>query len=275
MANILLAILIGWAFDRVQMLITAPNYGSMFNGFGAIDLTYKKEIKAPMAYRVLVPMLVIGFEKLFKTDIKYRSIIYQNIKVFFVIVAAWSVIYVFGVVAALLTFTILLATIQYDYWDWPIELAAVVLAAGGHFFPALIVGVLYAFSRETAPIIGLIYFVATKDVERAFILTALIVSIMSSVRAVVGKRPLYCDRVMIKTNLNLFKNFLKWKPFAYSTLFTSVVITAGTVLSVVVNPEYWYSLIFIGAGWVLAKADEPRIFSACVPFIAVMIGGLI
>src|SRR5690606_16529529 len=141
--ELLFALLIGLCFDRAQMGISLANYDSLFNGFGAIDLTVKKNIKAPMAYRVLVPFLVIWIEKILKTDVKYRMFIYQAIKAFFVVLAAWSVIHVFGIMVALITFIILLATVQYDYWDWPIELAAVVLAAGGLFVPALLVGILF------------------------------------------------------------------------------------------------------------------------------------
>ena len=273
MIEILFAILIGWTFDRAQMMISASNYSTVFNGFGAIDLTVKKQIKAPMAYRVLVPFLVSWIEQTFKVDAKYRVFIYQNLKAFFVILAAYSVIHVFGIVTALITFLILLLTIQFDYWDWPIELAAVVFASGGHFVPALLLGILFAFSRETAPITGFIYWIASGDLAGGIIISGFTVLLMLGVRIFVGKRELYCKRVMWKDNLILFKNFLKWKPFAYSPLFVTSAITAGTLISVIVNPHHWYSLIFIIAGWILAKADEPRVFSAVVPFISLMIGG--
>lgn len=273
MIEILFAILIGWAFDRVQMQISYVNYGSVYNGYGAIDLTVKRTIKAPMAYRLLVPILVTWIERTFKIQEKYRVFLYQNIKVFFVILAAYSIIHVYGILIALIAFTILLATIQYDYWDWPIELAAVVFASGGQFVPALIIGILFAFSRETAPITGFIYWVATGDLAGGMIISGLIVLLMLAVRIFIGKRELYCKRVMWKDNLKLLQNYFKWKPFAYSQLFITTILTAGSLMSVIVNPQYWYSLIFIVAGWILAKADEPRVFSAVVPFISVMIGG--
>lgn len=270
--EILMAILIGLCFDRAQMGISLANYDALFNGFGAIDLTVKKNIKAPMAYRVLVPFLVVWVERLLKTKPEYRMFIYQAFKAFFVVLAVWSVIHVFGLLVALITFIILLATIQYDYWDWPIELAAVVLAAGGMFVPALLVGILFAFSRETSLITGFVYLAATGDWIGALIITAIIGVILFGIRWFIGKRELYCERFMWKYNLSLFKNFFKWKPFLYSPLFVSSAITIGTVLSVLVMPKYFPALILLLAGWILAKADEPRIFSACIPFIAVLIG---
>lgn len=271
--ELLFALLIGLCFDRAQMGISLANYDSLANGFGVIDMTVRKKIKAPMAYRILVPYLVTWTEKLLKTDPEYRMFIYQAFKAFFVVLAAWSVIHVFGIMAALITFIILLATVQYDYWDWSIELTAVVLAAGGLFIPALLVGILFAFSRETSLITGIIYLVATGDWYGALIITAIIGMILFSVRKFIGKRELYCDRFMWKYNLGLYKNFFKWKPFLYSPLFVSSAITIGTVLSVLIMPKYFPVLILLLAGWILAKADEPRIFSACIPFIAILIGG--
>lgn len=270
--EILFALLIGLSFDRAQMAISIANYDSLFNGFGSIDLTVKREIKAPMAYRILVPYLVTWIEKLFKTKPEYRLFIYQAIKASLVVFAVWTVVHVFGLFVAFITFSILLLTIQYDYWDWSIELAAIVLAAGGYFIPALLIGILFAFSRETSLITGFVYLVSTGDWYRALIITAIIGVILFSIRKFIGKRELYCERFMWKYNLGLFKNFFKWKPFLYSPLFVSAAITIGTVLAVMINPEYWYILIMLLAGWILAKADEPRIFSACIPFIAILIG---
>ena len=271
--ELLFALLIGLCFDRAQMGISLANYDALSNGFGTIDMTVRKKIKAPMAYRILVPYMVTWTEKLLKTDPEYRIFIYQAFKSFFVMLAAWSVIHVFGIMVTLITFIILLLTVHYDYWDWPIELAAIVLAAGGLFIPALIVGILFAFSRETSLITGFVYLVSTGDWTGAIIITAIIGVILFCVRFFIGKRELYCDRFMWKYNLGLFKNFFKWKPFLYSPLFVSAAITIGTIVSVAFMPQYWFILPMLVAGWVLAKADEPRVFSACVPFIAVIIGG--
>lgn len=275
MIELLFALLIGITFDRVQFVISYWNYGTVYNGFGAIDLTARKELKAPMAYRVLVPHLVLWIEKILKTDLKYRIFIYQNLKAFFVVLAAYSVIHVFGIIPAFITFSLLLLTIHFDYWDWPIELAAVVFAAGGLFVPALLLAILFAFSRETAPITGFIYWIASGDLAGGIVISGVALLLMVGVRIFVGKKELYCKRVMWKENLKQFEKFWKWKPFAYSALFVTSMLTLGSLISVVVNPQYWYSIIFIIAGWILGKVDEPRIFSAVIPFIAVMIGGAI
>ena len=273
--ELFIAVIIGICFDRAQMIISAFNYESLYNGFGAVELTVKRNIKAPMAYRVLVPYLVVWIEKLFKTSERMRVIIYQHIKTLLVIFAAWAVIHSFGYLVAGITFIILVATIQFDYWDWPIELAAISLAAGGFFIPALFAGILFALTRETAPITGVIYLAMTGDWIGAIIITSVIGLIMLTVRLYVGKRELYCKRVMLKENYASLKDFFKYKPIYFSPIFVTSAIVIGTVVSVIVNPQYWYSLVLLGAGLVLAKADEPRIFSAIIPFIAVAIGGLI
>lgn len=271
MSEVIFAFLIGIAFDKVQMLISAFNYNADFNGFGVIDMVNKKEIKAPMAYRVLVPWLVGWIEKTFKIDFKYRVFIYQALKAFFVMLAAWSVIHVYGLLIALITFMLLLLTVQFDYWDWSIELAAIVLASGGMFIPALIVAILFALSRETAPITALVYFSMTLDLVGSAIILVATLAVLGAVRLYIGKRNLYCKRVMVRENIKLFKNFFKWKPLLYAPLTVTTMISIAAIISVIVNPRYWYILIIVAAGLILAKADEPRVFSACLPFIALML----
>ena len=273
--KIIIAVIVGLCFDRAQMQISGPNYGSLYNGYGAIELTAKKAIKAPMAYRVLVPFLVTWIVKAFKIIPKYHVFVYQAIKAFFVVVAAFSVVQVFGYTAMFLTFSILLLTIQYDYWDWPIELAAVVFAAGGLYLPTIILAILFSMSRETSIVIGPIFYASTGNLSFSMGLLVLTISTILAVRLIVGKQELYCKRYMWNYNIGLFKNFFKWKPFLYSPLFVSAAITIGTVLTILIKPQFWFISILLVAGWILAKADEPRIFSSCVPFIAVLIGGVI
>lgn len=272
--EILFAILIGICFDRVQMMISAFNYSAEYNGFGVVDMVNKRKIKAPMAYRVLVPWLMAFIEsKVFIVQPDKRVFIYQAIKASFVVLAAWSIIHTYGLMAALFTFLILLLTIQFDYWDWPLEMAAIVLASAGLFIPALIVGVFFALSRETAPLTALVYFAATLDLVGSLYIFAVIILTQNLVRLYVGKKSLYCDRIMIKTNIKLYKNFFKWKPFFYSPLTITALLALAAIVSVIINPQHWYILILVASGLTLAKADEPRVLSGVIPFIAILLSG--
>jgi len=272
--NILLAILVGWTFNKVQFMISVYNYGVLYNGFGVIDMVNKKKIQAPMAYRVLVPWLVGLIEKLFKIKPEDRIVVYETIKMILVMFAFWSIAHVFGITIMLLSVALLLATIEYDYWDWPVELAAIVLAIGGCFWVLIPVIVLHALSRETAPIVPLAYYLATGIIGNSIILMVLAVGTMMFVRILIGKRDLYCERFMHKKNWELLKNFGKWKPIYLSRIFVSIVLTLLTILAIIVSPKIgMIPGALLVAGWLLAKVDEPRVFSACIPFIALMIGG--
>jgi len=117
--------------------------------------------------------------------------------------------------------------------------------------------------------------VATLDILGSLVLLMVTLLVMVKVKETIGDRPLYCKRFMFYDNLKLYKNFFKWKPILYSPITVTAVLTLGSLISVIINPQYWYVLILLVAGWILAKADEPRIFSSIVPFIAILIGGAI
>lgn len=272
----LIPVLVGWAFDRVQMIISAPNYGALWNGFGAIDLTVKRKIKAPMAYRIFVPYLVIFIERLFRIKPESRVFIYQTIKLLLVILAVYAVSYTWGMDVALLTFILLLVTIEYDYWDWAIEVGAVALATSGNLGFALVGGMLHGMSRETAPILPVAYYLSTGDLTGTIYLGLVVGLTMLAVRLYVGKRELYCDRWMWKENMSLLKDLFKWKPIYYSRIFISVVITVMVFIYIFITSanDWIIPLAIVVAGWLMAKADEPRVFSVAMIYIAKLLLGV-
>jgi hypothetical protein len=274
--SILLALVLGWAFERAVMVITAPNYGSLYNGFGAIDLTVSRQTKAPMAYRVLVPWLVVGIEKLLRSKEDQRIVVYQTIKILLNALAFWCLASGFGLSAALITIALLLVTVKFDYWSYLPELAAVGAAMSGNLVITLPVAILAGMSKETAPVIPVAYYLATSDWKGALATAAAVVLTMAAVRLFVGQRALYCERWMWKYNLQLFIDFFKWKPFYHSDVFIASAITVACVPLLAMRPAGWpVPWAILLAGWTMAKADETRVFSACLPWVAVyLIGGI-
>lgn len=276
MQAVLISLLIAWCFERAQAMISAPNYSSLYNGFGAIDLTVARETKAPMAYRVLVPFLVIGIERLFHIPENRRINVYETIKIALQAFAFWAVWQAWGLPAALLTFLLLLLTIMFDYWDWAVELAGVALAMSGNLVLTLPAAILASLSRETALLVPVAYFLKTGDWKGTLATAAATVLTLTAVRLLVGRRPLYCDRWMIRYNLGLFKNFFKWQPIYFGDVFISLIITSACLPLLIFRPAGWpIPWVILAAGWSMAKADEARVFVVCLPWIAAaLVGGL-
>lgn len=264
MGSLITAIFFGWCFDRAQMVMSAPNYGALWNGFGCIDLVNRREARAPMAYRVLVPWLVALLKRF------DRLAVYQTLKFISVVYAFWAVIEWIGVIGALVTFFILLVTVQFDYWDWAIELAGIALAMQGGLIGAAVGIALLALSRETWVLVAAAFYLVTGDLLGTFVLVLIGGGIFLAVRLIVGKRSLYCKRFMIRENWKLIKDIRKYNIVYYVPAFISLVLTALVIGAVTKLPAGWpIPLVILAAGWSMGKADEPRIFSAALPWAAV------
>lgn len=269
----LIALLMGWAFERAHMIMSAPNYDSLYNGFGAIDLVNERRAKAPMAYRVLFPWLVALLEK---AGLR-RIAAYQGLKVLFNALAFWSVMQAFGLPAALLTAVLLLLTVKFDYWDWMPEMIGVCLALSGSLPLALAGAALAALSRETALVCPVAFLLAGGGWPGFFAVLLVTALVLLAVRAYVGKRELYCERFQIRYNLGLFqhfrnKEFWVWGQWYHQDIFIACALTLLGLASA--WGQGWVGLVplaFLAAGWTLAKADETRVFSAALPFIAAML----
>lgn len=277
---ILLSLLVAWSFERAHMIIAAPNYGTVANGFGAIDLTVKREIKAPMSYRVLVPFLTVWTEKLLRLPLSRRIDVYQTIKIALEALTFYAVWLAWGLPVALLTFLLLLLTVKYDYWSWIPELAAFAMAMTGELSLALPAGVLAGLSRETAPLAALAYYLKTGDIAGGLVLATAIGLTMILVRLFVGRKELYCDRWMWKYNIRLFTGkteggdliLFKWQPLYHADAVIALVLTVFTVVAGVFGLAGWpVPIIVVVAGWLMAKADETRVFSAAIPWIAALV----
>lgn len=278
--SIPLALVCGWALERAQMIIAAPNYGAPHNGYGAIDLTNHREAKAPMAYRVLVPWIVAILEPLFQNKLVTRLGIYQAAKVLLNAFALWSVGSAFGAPAALLTGLLILVTIKFDYWSWAPEMAGIALGMSGVLPLATAGGLLAGLSKETALLVPVAYWLKTGDMPGSLIVMLGVVGSSVGVKLYVGKRPLYCERWQIRYNLGLFKQFKArefWRQgqWYHQDIFIACAITLTALAAAVARPEpdQLVPLALIAAGWAMAKADETRIFAAALPWVAVFLLG--
>jgi hypothetical protein len=277
--SIFLALFIGWAMERVQMVMCAHNYEAMWNGYGAIEITNRREAKAPMAYRVLVPWLIWLIEyiqKIIKVNIP-RINYYQVIKIFLNAYVVWAVAQGWGLMVALMVAAIIPITFKYDYWDWTLELGGIALAMSGRLELAIAGGILAGLSRETAIAIPVAYLLKTYDITGAgYVLLAVAIPLIT-VRLLVGKRELYCSRWMIKENLAELKRFFKWVPWFQSEYFISMLIVGLTLSAVLITkPIGWpIPLMIVAAGLTMGRLEENRTMIVCLPWIAAwLLGGV-
>ena len=281
---ILLAFFLAWCVERAHMIMGAPNYGTIYNGFGAIEGVNHRKIPAPMAYRVLVPWVIGLIERFYKDKERAhreRVVWYQAVKTVLTALGLYAVMLGWSIPTAMLVTVMLCLTFKHDYWDYAVELMAIGFAIHGNLALALTGAVLYGFSRETAPLAAVAYLTCTGDWAGSLAVLAAAVTPLLGVRLYVGKRKLYCERWMWRVNLALLRDLLKWRPVWYGEVTISLVMTLILLVGVLAgygfdnysyqNLTYLVPIMATGAGWLMAKADEPRVFIAAFPWVAAIV----
>lgn len=273
MESIILASVMGWALERTNIIMNAMIAPSIQNenaGFGAVDGTINRTTLAPACYRVLVPWLIWIWRKLFpKANPDMDLLIYQAIRTILMIFMFWSLMQGWSPLVAAVTGVILVATIRFDYWDWPVEVTGIALAMSGNLPLAFTGAILASLSRETAPLLVIIYFARTGDWIGSLCLAGTITAIMLGVRLFVGRRGLHCPRFVWRINLNALLNIFKWKPVWNADIFITVVLTILGILAMLQFPSGWMVIpIILGLSWTMAKFDEARTLVSIIPFIA-------
>jgi hypothetical protein len=270
MFEIILATIMGWALERTNIIINAmvpPSIQNENAGYGAIDDTNNRTTLAPACYRVLLPWMVKVIETIIpKLD---RIITYQALRTILMAVMFWSLIQGWGITVAAVTGVILVATIRFDYWDWPVEVTGIALAMSGNLPLALTGAVLAGLSRETAPLLVIVYFMRTGDWMGSLWLTGTIALIMLGVRLYVGRRVLHCPRFVWKINLVALLNIFKWIPVWNADIFITVALSILGILAMLQFPSGWPVIpIVLMLSWTMAKYDEARTLVSIIPFIA-------
>lgn len=270
MESLILASIMGWALERTNIIVNVmvpPSIQNENAGYGAIDDTNNRTTLAPACYRVLFPWMIWVIEKIFpKLD---RIITYQALRTILMIFMFWSLMQGWGISVAAVTGVILVATIRFDYWDWPAEVIGIALAMTGNLPLAILGAVVASLSRETAPLLVVVYFSRTMDWMGSLWLMGIVAAIMLGVRLFVGRRALHCRRFVLDINLNALWNIFKWIPIWNSDIFITVVLTIFGVLAMLTFPTGWMIIpVVLVLSWTLAKYDEARTLVSIIPFIA-------
>lgn len=241
-----------------QYKIARFNIGSKWNGYGVIEGVVSKNIQAPMVYRVLVPWIIGKNKTLWKYELCQTILIYCSLLSIYI---AWNTLIV------LISVILLTLTFWYDYWDWNIELIGFMF--GLMSLPLALLGViLLGMSRETAPLIGLIYILHSHDYLGGSILILTSILILIGVRMIQGKHDLYCKRFMIVENWNLLKNY-------NVQAWLSVLLCTLGIIGAWNRPEFIIVPVITILGMTMAKINETRVFVGVVPYAALLISGWI
>lgn len=264
--------------DRVQILIAARNYGSIWNGIGAIDSVLARRAAAPMAYRVLIPWLVWLAEKAYPPVREWRMIaLYEPLKIILMAISFAACEMAIGMTGALIIVAMLQTTYWYDYWDWAPEMTGLALALTGNPLLALGGGMLAALSRpETALLVPVVFVLQTGNIGASLVVALVAGATLLIVRLWAGDRKLYCSRWMLRQNWLDLKAALKFRPVYMSEMAMSVAVTALAIGAVAVGPLGWTGLVplvLLASGWTMARARETRVFTGCLIWIAAAIVG--
>jgi len=263
--------------DRMQLYIASRNYGSTYNGIGAIDSVLARTAAAPMAYRVLVPWLVGLAERIYPPLRKHRFMgVYEPLKIALMALTFWACSLAIGTPGALLVAVMLQATYQFDYWSFAPEMTGLALALTGNPMLACAGAVMAALSKpETSPLVAVTYLLVTWDWLGAATVGVCVIVPWALVRLWAGNHKLYCARWTWRKNVAAIRGMMKLRPPYMSNMAMSLGITALTLWVVIMGQagSAWpVPLVMLGASWTMALCTETRVLAPCLIWIA---GGLL
>lgn len=240
---------------------TRNNLGAPWNGFGAIEGVLQRNSPAPMRYRVLAAWMV---GRLPKSKRLIGYVVFKTLLLTCVLLLAYPLLGLNGTIA--LAFLIAL-TFEYDYWDCYAELIGVLSCLHPSPWVTMAGCVVWGLSRETALLAPVFY--ALAGGLSWFTWPGLVA--WGVVRIVQGDAKLYCERwTFFKYNIHDLKQCLKLADTGpvMALLWTGVTIAALTRLPEPLASTWMFPLVWLGAGWLMGRAREVRIFLPCAIWIA-------
>lgn len=251
--------------ERVLLVIAKDNYGTAYNGAGAIEGVVKRSSMAPMVYRVLVPWVSYGLRR---AGVPLLTA-YELVKIVLTGFALWSVELAWGVGVAIMVLAILPVTYLYDYWDWAAELFGLCMCLTGNFFMSLAGVLVWGLSRETVVIGGIAYYLVTGDWLGAVAISAAGMMVLSTVHLIQGQHDRYCKTVWLRDNLVMVRNIAKYERPAW---INSIVFSLAIILVAIAAAPFtgWKGILvgfLVGFGISFGKINETRVFTSLVPWV--------
>jgi len=258
------------ALDMIQFKLTRGNYWVPYNGIGTTEGVWKKNILAPMQYRVLVPLIYGTLERLFGSQQFYEKkaintmFIYEPLKIIFMFLGLWGFhVYLTLFFSQLLAFSGVLlmaifwvATFKYDYADCYLEVffwsMFCFCVLTGNWYWAVAIFILATLNRELTILLIPLYYLLTGYIVGTICLTAFFLLTYLLLFLIFGYKK-RIDRLKDIYVLNLRdvkrlfahpiqreENGLNFFPF--NEVFSFVVIMAGLTLLAINYANYPHSL---------------------------------
>lgn len=243
----------------VDIKRTSWNMWNMCNGYGSIASVLDGTAKQPMCYRVLIPWLVGGHNKLRYLIVKYLSILFALTGAYLWIGESITILSIFFMVAA-----------EYDYTENYLEvgffgIAFYLLATSPQYmsiYLAILI-IIATLNRETSIFIVIAAILGGADV---LLLVAYSIGIIIP-RVIYGwKHERYCEAVLIKKNLKNIKEGKFLPEYILFGLLTLAMVVAPLIApfgTLEATMYLMYVALLIPAMWL-----EIRVFS---PVILILI----
>jgi len=267
----------------LEWRVATGNRGRDCNGWGAIPGTLTRDNAAPMRYRVLVgwTFLAMGWlvRHLRGRGLTVQGWQYQVLKGLLL----WGALAVAGELIGLAGMAMLAVlvgtTFEFDYWDCYAELMGVGLCLVGSPWAALAGGLVWGLSRETAilaPALGLL--AGGPWCGLAALSGPLALGV---VRLVQGRAGLYCERWTLRAyNVPDLRQAREigdvgpWLSIGWMVAGIVAVWGRGRMPAALAGTMP-VALVWLVAGWTMARARETRVFMPLALWIAAaMVGGV-
>jgi len=292
MGDVLYILFLSWVVSYSDFKMTKHNWGSMFNGLGALPLALAGKLKVPMQYRILVAWLCrwLGIERQDRDGYIKTYFYVRLLAIVFAMTMAFKYFEVVGVnpmIATGILSAFFVWVAMYDYTDVYFEVGffaaafTCLLLAGDSMICAIMIPIITfiaGLNRETAvfiPVACLLF--GFYDIAFAAGGTFLISYVM--VRQIYGKRERYCEFFMVPQNIKqIRKTYNRGQPFllneyshffgvllAVSVLY-SVQIIRGVLTPIEISMGVMFVLLLVPSIW-----REVRVFApvtlALIPMV--------
>lgn len=289
--SLIILTIISFVLARLSWVISERNVGVIWNGFGAVQNVLDKTADAPMAYRILMPLL------LSKVTNQYRLVAYFIFSWILTFGMLMTSFLFFGLKTTLILALLIPITIRYDYWDWVPELGGIISCISGNLPAAIIWSILMSLSRETSIILPIVWFVSGFELKYSILLAAIIGVIRYGIFRWQGNKKKYCETIMLDRN---GKELKEWMSGILAPIYLTVdawqnpllknskghIFFDDMTISVILSAAGLFAIghfglpfgipiiMFLVAGWTFAIARENRVFSPILFYIALWLNQL-
>ena len=273
----MVALAVAAGLALLEWRMTAGNRNRDCNGYGALAGTLRRNNAAPMRYRVLMGWVLLGLAWVVRLVRRRGTTVqawhYQVIKGLLMWGALAVARQIVGTAGMLALAVLVASTFEFDYWDCYAELLGVGLCVMGSPWAALAGGVIWGLSRETAVLAPGLALLSGGPWCAVAALSG--PGAMGAVRLVQGRAVLYCERWMLRSfnvrDLSRVREKEDVGPLlsmGWTVAAVVVAVWGRGRMPAALAATMPVALVWLVAGWTMARARETRVFMPLALWIA-------